>query len=249
VFVPPPAPPTITNEPVGKAVNQGANATFTVGATGAAPLSYQWRFEGTNIFGATSSSYTRTNAQPSHEGDYFVVVTNVAGSVTSTVAFLVVNVPPYIGVQPQNQTTNQGSDVTFFVTAGGTEPLSYQWRFQGANIAGATDSSYTRPGVQTNDAGAYSVVVTNVAGSVTSSNAMLTVIVPQPPMIQAIAVQPGGSVRLTFSGQAGVPYAIDMSSNLTGWFELTNGILTSSPADFVDDSASNETARFYRVRQ
>ena len=80
VFIAPPQPPTITSHPLGKVVNQGASATFTVGATGATPLSYEWRFEGTHLAGATQSSYTRSNAQASHEGNYDVVVTNVAGT-------------------------------------------------------------------------------------------------------------------------------------------------------------------------
>ncbi len=109
VFVPPPAPPAITNQPDSRVVNQGASATFTVGATGAAPLSYQWRFEGANLAGATASSYTRLNAQPAHEGDYSVVITNISGAVTSSEAFLVVNIPPSVGVQPQSQSTKAGA--------------------------------------------------------------------------------------------------------------------------------------------
>ena len=53
-------PPSITTQPQGQSVSQGANATFTVAATGTTPLSYQWRLYGTNIAGATASSYTRT---------------------------------------------------------------------------------------------------------------------------------------------------------------------------------------------
>jgi hypothetical protein len=66
--------------------------------------------------------------------------------------------------------------VTFEVTAGGIAPLSYQWYFNGTNLpGGATNDSLTLENVQTNDAGGYSVVITNVAGSVISSNATLTV--------------------------------------------------------------------------
>jgi len=249
VFIPPPQPPTITNQPVGKAVNQGANASFSVGVTGATPLSFQWRFEGTNLAGATQSAYTRSNAQAAHEGDYEVVVTNVAGSVTSSVAFLTVNLPPYIGAQPAQQSVWRGQDATFFVTAGGTEPFRYQWRFNGANLAGATESSYTRASAQTNHAGNYSVIITNIAGAITSANAALTVTVPPPPVLQAIASLPDGRLRLALSGTVDAPFAIDASSNLAGWFELMSGILSNSPTELVDDSATNSTPRFYRARQ
>ena len=63
---------------------------------------------------------------------------------------------------------NVGSNVTFIVTATGTLPLSYQWRFNGTNLAYATASAYTCTNAQTTDAGSYSVVVSNIAGTATS---------------------------------------------------------------------------------
>jgi hypothetical protein len=89
----PATPPAIATQPQSLSVNAGQNAPFTVAATGTAPLYYQWRFNGTNIPGATDSSYTRFNAQPSHAGPYSVGVSNVAGSVTSTDAVLSVILP------------------------------------------------------------------------------------------------------------------------------------------------------------
>jgi hypothetical protein len=80
-------PPTITGQPQSQTVNPGSNATFCVTASGAAPLSYQWRFNGTNI-SATNSCYTRTNAQLAHAGNYTVVVTNFFAASTSAVATL-----------------------------------------------------------------------------------------------------------------------------------------------------------------
>jgi uncharacterized lipoprotein YddW (UPF0748 family) len=246
VFVP---PPTITNQPQSRTVNQGASATFFVGATGAGPLSYQWRFEDASLAGATSSSYTRSSVQPVHEGDYSVVITNFAGAVTSENAFLVVNILPSVGVPPQSQSLKRGQDATLFVTAGGTEPLFYQWRFKGASIAGADDSTYTLSNAQTNDSGAYSVVITNVAGSVTSLNAMLTVTLPLPSRFQSITLLPDGRARLIVTGETGVACAIDGSSNLAGWFELMNLMNTNGTLDVVDASASNSTLRYYRARQ
>src|SRR6185503_7957658 len=88
--------PAVTNQPQSLTVNQGQNATFNVGASGLTPLSYQWRLSGTNIPGATASSYTRTNAQCAHAGSYQVVVANSLGSTTSSVAILSVVAPPSI---------------------------------------------------------------------------------------------------------------------------------------------------------
>jgi hypothetical protein len=168
-------PPTITTQPLSQTVNPGATASFSVVATGTLPLGYQWRFNGGNIAGATSSSYTKSNVQVADGGNYSVVVSNIAGTVTSATAVLTVNTPPSITAQPQSQTVIAGNNATFTVTASGIAPLYYQWRSSGTNIPGATGSSYTRANVQLADAGSYLVVVTNSVGSVTSAPASLTV--------------------------------------------------------------------------
>jgi endonuclease/exonuclease/phosphatase family metal-dependent hydrolase len=173
--------PAITAQPQNRIVSPGSNVTFTVTASGTAPLAYQWLFNNTNISGATTNSYTLANAQFTNAGNYSVVITNLAGSVTSSNAVLTVtNLPPAITAQPQSQTVTAGSSASFTVTATGTAPLSYQWLLGGTNISGANTNAYTRSNVQTNDAGNYSVVVTNIAGSVTSSVATLTVFVTNP---------------------------------------------------------------------
>jgi len=86
---------------------------------------------------------------------------------------------PFIRSQPLDQSVIVGDDVFFSVTAVGTSPLSHQWRLNGTNIATATNSSFTLTNVQFADAGAYSVMVSNNLGSVTtSSNAILAVFAP-----------------------------------------------------------------------
>ena len=83
--------------------------------------------------------------------------------------------PPFIVNQPVSQATVVGGSATFSVTAGGSQPLSYQWRLEGNALSGATGSVLNLSNVQLTDAGNYSVVVTNAFGTVTSSNASLTV--------------------------------------------------------------------------
>lgn len=168
-------PPSIASQPVGQTVNPGASATFSVTATGTAPMSYQWRFNSTNIAGATSASYTKANVQATNAGNYSVVVSNLAGTVTSSTAILAVNSPPSITAQPQSQMAIAGTNVTFTVGVNGTAPLTYQWRFNSTNIFGATAATFTRTNVQAIYAGNYTVIVTNSIGSVTSSPAALSV--------------------------------------------------------------------------
>jgi Immunoglobulin domain len=85
-------------------------------------------------------------------------------------------VAPSITTQPANQTVVVGQTATFTVTAAGTAPLTYQWQKGGTAIAGATAASYTTPvTTQADNAGMFTVVVSNALGSVTSAAATLTV--------------------------------------------------------------------------
>jgi len=154
----------------------GSNVTFSVTADGAPPLSYQWRFGGANIFNATNATLLLTNIQPNLAGGYSVRIANSFGAVTSAVAQLVIRTRPVILAQPQSQTAFGGSNVLFSVTADGAPPLAYQWRLNGANIAGATNRMLLLTNVQPANAGTYSVQVMNVFGSTNSANAVLTVL-------------------------------------------------------------------------
>ena len=164
-------PPSITTQPQSQTVSAGNSATFTVVASGDATLAYQWRKNNSPIGGATGTSYTINNTGSSDIASYSVVVTNNVGSATSGAAVLTVNAPPTIQSQPQSQTAAIGGTVSFNVSALGTAPLSYQWRFDSVDIDGATSSAFTISNTQSTNVGYYSVVVTNAYGSVTSANA------------------------------------------------------------------------------
>ena len=110
---------------------------------------------------------TVANAQPADAGSYSVVVSNIAGTATSAMHAHRQCAAGDHG-QPQSVTAAVGSNVTFTVTATGTAPLSYQWQFNGTNLAYGTASAYTCVNVQAGDAGSYSVVVSNIAGTATS---------------------------------------------------------------------------------
>jgi hypothetical protein len=169
--------PSITTQPVSQTVKVGQTATFSVAATGTAPLNYQWKKNNAAISSANSSSYTTAATTSSDTGAQFTVaISNAAGAVTSNAATITVNVPPSITAQPASQTVTAGQTATFVVTATGTAPLGYQWQKNGAAISGANSASYTTPATTTADNGAqFTTVVSNSAGSVSSSTATLTV--------------------------------------------------------------------------
>ena len=172
------APPLITTQPQSRTNLAGTTASFSVTASGTAPLSYQWRFGGGDLSGQTNATLTLTNVQPVNAGSYQVVVTNAIGSITSATAILTIRVSPSITAQPQSQTNLAGTTANFSVTASGTAPVSFQWRFGGMDLSGQTNATLTLANVQPVNAGSYQVVVANIAGSITSEVATLTVFVP-----------------------------------------------------------------------
>ncbi|MHC1763795.1 MAG: immunoglobulin domain-containing protein [Verrucomicrobiia bacterium] len=369
---PPPvqdSPPTITTQPTDLTLTAGSTATFSVAATGTGALSYQWKFNGGPISGATGSSYIINSVQPAHGGSYTVVVSNSAGAATSSAATLTVTTPvqepaslvqngsfesgytgwtwsgnqaigwlpyqptdgaklvffnggqtpangvlsqsfstvagrtyaldfdagvlaynyleqrmqvtvrgsgvllsrtisvygkgggssawvpqsfkftadsgmatltfqdvspntmsldllldnvsvtgtgvsseppipaPVIGPQPADITVTAGSPASFNVVVSGAGTLTYQWRFNGSPISGATASTYLINSVQSAQAGSYDVVVSNGSSSTTSSAAVLTVTNP---------VTLNGFLNGSFE------------SGYTSWTSSGNQMLTSS---------------------
>jgi Concanavalin A-like lectin/glucanases superfamily/Abnormal spindle-like microcephaly-assoc'd, ASPM-SPD-2-Hydin/Immunoglobulin domain len=238
----PSVPPSITIQPAGQSVVAGQAATFSVAATGTAPLSYQWQKNGATIAGAFSSSYTTPATTTTDSGSTFtVVVSNSVGTATSSAATLTVNaapVAPAITVQPASQTVTAGQAATFTVTATGTAPLNYQWYRTGTLISGAVSASYSTAATTSSDNGAqFTVVVSNAAGTVTSSAATLTVNAPQISVVPAnvsfgnvvMGITNTQTIVLTNSGSANL---IISQASVSGSGFSTSGLtlpLTLSP--------------------
>lgn len=211
----------------------------------------EWFINGLKIATITGASFTSSNIFLGC-WDYFISIsdnTNLSFGLFDNlrVERFVTNVPPYITTQPQSLTVTQNNSATFNVTAGGTVALAYQWRFNGTNLAGATGSSFTRNNVQPIDAGDYSVLITNVAGMVTSSNALLTVILPQPLKFESAALLSANQLKLVISGEPGT-VTIQWSTNLTDWETLTNLANPTGMIEFTDTIPAEATQRYYRAR-
>ena len=179
----------IAAQPQSTNVVQGTNATFSVTPCGTGPFSYQWLFNGTNnLTNANGSSYTVIAPSTNDAGSYSVVVSNAVASITSSNAVLTVTVPLAITTQPQGAEADQGGTNSFWVTVTGSSPV-YQWWASGTSatipltngawnqplgttwVSGATGSTVTLGDINGDDNGYYYVVVTNLAGSVTSQKA------------------------------------------------------------------------------
>ncbi|MCX6894860.1 MAG: leucine-rich repeat protein [Verrucomicrobia bacterium] len=203
---------SLTLQPTNQTVNSGATASLAVNAAGSGPLSYQWRLNGAAIAGATANVYTLSPALTNQAGSYDVVITNLHGGLTSAPAVLTVVYTPTITGQPTNRTAFVGQTVVIRVGAYGALPLSYQWSFNGTNIDGATNAALMLPGVQSADAGAYAVVVSNFVDSVTSSTAVLTV---NPPPL--CVTQPSGLVSWWRAESAPVDEMERNPGTVAGW--------------------------------
>ncbi len=168
------AGPSFSQHPSVQNVCAGAPASFSVVASGAGTLSYQWRRDGADISGATASTYSIASASAANAGSYDCVVTGSCGSTTSNAASLTVSSGPVIGTGPAAQSVCEGAPASFSVAATGSGTLSYQWRRNGAPISGAILSIYSIASAGAGDVGSYDCIVSNLCGSVTSGAAALT---------------------------------------------------------------------------
>jgi predicted esterase len=143
------------------------------------PLAYQWQWGGFPEFynrtDGTNATLVLTSVVSYQAVAYRVIVTNVEGAVTSEVANLTIILPPVITLQPKDQIVPQGTNAGFGVSVSGTTPFSYQWRWEGTDLPDATNAILTFSHVELTNAGAYTVVVANVGGAVTSRLAQLSV--------------------------------------------------------------------------
>jgi hypothetical protein len=240
------SPPAITSQPSSRTVTNGGVAVFSVTATGA--LTYQWRKNGTNLPVAASSTYTIPSVTTNDVGAFTVVASNASGSVTSVVATLTVLVAPEMSGQPQSITVANGAPARFEVVAFGLPAPTYQWKFNGSSIAGASNAAtYLIDVTQAGDEGDYTVEVSNIAGTLLSSVACLTVQSPVfPPELSGLRIE-SGVASFDVRGPANVDVVIFSSPDLMNWVPVQTNATASGMWRFVDQGAAAQAAKFYRA--
>lgn len=259
--------PIITSEPTSYSGSPGDNVTtnfaVTISAGSVTPLSYQWYFvtnsvttlltDGTGpsgtstLTGSATSNLQIVNAQPGDNGSYYVVITNLYGSVTSApLAVLTISagaIAPSI-TGPANQTVIQSNNATFTASVSGSPLPVIQWQRNGTDISGATSTTLVVPNVQypADNNAVFSIIATNTAGK-TTNFATLTVIVPpaitlQPTSLTVTNTQ-SASFTVTASGVPGPTFQwfknnspITLSSNSTAT-SATLSIAATSPSDIA----------------
>lgn len=239
-------PPVIAAQPLSQTISVNQPVTFSVGLTGTLPFSYQWRFNGTNLPGATNATLTIPTVVPASAGGYSVLVGDALGIVASEVATLTVDTSgtPFIVTPPQSQTVQQGTAVLFNVGAVGASPLSYQWRKNGTNLVGQNFSFLALGSTTTNDNGSYAVVVTNVFGAVTSAPAVLAItqifppVITNPPVNVTVMVGANATFSVGVGGTAPFNYqwvrgGVALPGNDAPTLTLTNVTLADAGTYFV----------------
>ncbi len=144
--------------------------------------------------------------------------------------------------QPQPQSSCLGQSATFQVLASGSPPLSYQWWFNATPLAGQTGANLALTNLLSGQAGAYSVVVSNPAGSVTSA--------PAPLVVNDACVDLRLYAGLNIAGQSGAAYVLSYTTNLgtpVTWFPLATNTIPAAGWFYFDMDSPFSPQRFYRV--
>jgi hypothetical protein len=229
--------PVVTQTPRDQRVPLGQSAEFSVMATGPVPLSYQWRFNGVDLFGETNATLSLVAVQLAQSGRYQVVVTNAFGAVTAEATLTVLQAPSII-VQPMGQVVATGETATLSVVAAGSPPSRYQWRLNGANIPGAVFPELTLSNMTPASGGTYQLVAFNGVGAVSSD--LATILVPSAPLpfshqFSATGATIAGAMGLGSGNNAGATNEINEprhagkvggSSVWLRWIAPANGVAT-----------------------
>jgi alpha-tubulin suppressor-like RCC1 family protein len=199
--------PGIVSPPQNGIAFVGSNQTFTASVQGPGPFAYQWYLDGVALFdsarilGSTTTNLTILDIQPSDAGTYSLVVTNDTGPTTAQASLVV-------ATQPASQTVLVGTNVLLSVIASAPPQPGFAWLKNGialadsAQISGTTTPSLSLSNIQTNDGGAYQVIISNSPTVVTSAVATLTVLVPATITTQPIGRSSPVGLPTSFNGAA-----------------------------------------------
>ncbi len=247
------SPPGITMQPVDQAVLDGDTTTFSVQATGGVPLFYQWQQNGTNVMdggdlaGTATANLTVSNVSPADVGSYSVVITNLAGTVSSSNAMLsIMDSAPVITLQPADQNVQESNAVTFTVAAIGNKPFYYQWSYgdwnSATNIDGATNATLILTNLQLSDSGVYSVTVSNDIDVTASYGATLTVYelpaITSQPTNTVVAVRSNAEFSVSVSGTGPFNYQ---------WYQNQTNSVPGGDSTLIVPNAQATDAGFYNV--
>lgn len=149
--------------------------------------------------------------------------------------------PPLIIAQPQSLEVHQGASAGLTVSAQGTLPLHYQWRLSNIDLPGATANRFTIPNMQPDNQGSYSVLVSNRAGTTLSSDARLTLSVPQP----HVAISSSSVIH--WQGLSNLVYRVESTPEMPPKNWITVGTVSSAIGKLLFTNTVPSAQGFLRV--
>ncbi|MDB4722003.1 serine hydrolase [Verrucomicrobiales bacterium] len=193
---------------------------------------------------------TSRNPSPANRGLADDLTLSISNQVLGILA-------PVLSVEPLSETIDFGGSTLLSVSAVSNNAVSYQWRKDGVNIPGATSRTLSLSAESRADIGNYSVVVSNSAGSVVSSNASIYVLTPQ--IVEPLGMTDRKGFRLRFGDKDGYPlkksdkdhFRVEWSNDLKKWSAIPASSYSVIGGKIVanDLTASGVDYRYYRVRQ
>lgn len=228
-------PPVFLNVLSNVTVRADEQVRLSAEARAGPPPAYQWFFQDQALPGATNATLELPLVSVGHAGNYYVVASNALGVVTSRVATLFVNTqPPTITRQPTNLTVAAGAKALFSATAGGAPAPQYHLYFNGASLALPVryGGSFAILETTTNDAGAYFIVASNLAGTATSRVFQVSLRPPEPLEIwRRRNPIPQGNHLLSVTYGAGQLVAVGEQGAMLASTNATNWVLQSLRTD------------------
>jgi alpha-tubulin suppressor-like RCC1 family protein len=169
--------PVIISHAPNQSVFSGVPVTFNIAAQGLPPLRYQWQRGGTNLNGETNATLVLAGPQSFDSGGYTVTVSNDYGSITSpTMNLTVTDSAPVFYSFPPGRVLPIGWQTTFSPFVVGSLPMTFQWRFNGALLQGATNLSLSLTNLRLTNSGSYDLVANNAHGDTVTTNLVLSVV-------------------------------------------------------------------------
>jgi hypothetical protein len=174
--------------------------------------------------------------------------TNLSFGLIDNLRVEVPAVAPTFTQQPAQLWAPLGGSAMFPASANGGPTPRYQWRLNGSNLISQTGSALQLTNVTATDAGNYSVIASNVAGAIVSTNALLSLQATLPPILQVSAPAPGTNALLQAAVQAGATYTLESSTNLVQWESVSQTVASTNSLQWMPAVSIGEPQRYYRLR-
>lgn len=211
--------PAITRVPLNQSTGPGGDVSFSVGATGSEPLTYQWSVNGNPVVGATGSSWLWADVPSAGQPPLVTVfVTNPFGQQSASATLTLWDTAvPVIVAEPVNLSGVMGGTATFAVDAQSFGPVSYQWYRGSELLVGQTGPTLILNNVQSAAAGEYHVRISNSFGEVSSSTVQLAV-TPYTPAVNTLTLE-NNRLRLIFDQVSGMSQVLDKNTG-KNWAQI-----------------------------